>query len=101
MASQIFVETETPDGPVYTLELVVSGIWYNIIYLLFDCRLGWYEFGARSFVLQETYGTLLYIVLVASFAALELFFSGSAHFYFLDAVIFNVYYLRRKKEMVA
>lgn len=73
MCSQVFVETETPTNifvasgsrggfgemTVWTQRFhrwnffFVSGIWYDMGYILGSWKLGWWEFGAKLFVWQE------------------------------------------------
>lgn len=74
MCSQVFVETETPTAvfisgggsrggfgemTIFSQRFkrwnffFVNGMWYNLAYILFDWKLGWWEIGAKIFVFQE------------------------------------------------
>lgn len=148
MCSQVFVETETPTNifvasgsrggfgemTVWTQRFhrwnffFVSGIWYDMGYILGSWKLGWWEFGAKLFVWQEVrilqprsvksnspntflcqvYETILYLltpfILPISFMVRPYFalwtFLGVIALYAVHATIFNGVHLRRKNEMV-
>ena len=40
----------------------VNGIWFNLSYIFGSWELGWWEIGAKLFVWQEVYETLLYLL---------------------------------------
>ncbi|KAK6063012.1 hypothetical protein SCUP515_12797 [Seiridium cupressi] len=81
MCSAIFVETETPEAIFFSSGsrggfgemtifkqrfkrwnfFFVNGMYYNLKYLIISWRLGWWEIGAKLFVFQEIYETLLYL----------------------------------------
>ena len=118
MCSSVFVETETPSAVFRSSGgarggfgemtiwkqrffrwnfFFVNGIYYDMYYILFNWRLGFWEFGAKLFVFQEVYETVLYLlapfVLPISFVIRPAFcaylFAGTFAMYFLNAVIFN------------
>lgn len=84
MCSSVFVETETPDSLFFAFKggmrggfgemtvfkqrfkrwnfFFVNGCYYNLVYILLSWKLGWRELGAKLFVLQEVYETLLYLI---------------------------------------
>jgi hypothetical protein len=83
MCSAIFVETETPSAVLFSSGgarggfgemtifkqrfyrwnfFFVNGMFYNMAYILGSWRLGFWELGAKLFVFQEVYETLLYIL---------------------------------------
>jgi hypothetical protein len=86
----------------------VTGIFYNMAYILFSWNLGSREIGTKLFVLQEVYDTLLYIlapfVLPMSFLANPKFTAMlmgiTMGMYLLNAIIFNEIHLRLKDERV-
>lgn len=128
MCSQVFIETETPTNVFVATGsrggfgemtvwkqrfhrwnfFFVSGIWYDMKYIICSWKLGWWEFGAKIFVWQEVYETLLYLltpfILPISFMVRPWFalwtFIGVIGLYAVHAAIFNAIHLRRKKEMV-
>lgn len=75
MCTEVFVETETPGSVFFSGRgasrggfgemtvfkqrflrwnfFFVNGIWYNMSYVLCSWKLGWWELGAKIFVLQE------------------------------------------------
>ncbi|KAG9578531.1 glycosyltransferase family 2 protein, partial [Aureobasidium melanogenum] len=82
MATSVFIETETPDAVFFSSGgerggfgemtvfkqrfyrwnfFFVNGMYYNLHYILFSWKLGWWELGAKLFVFQEIYETLLYL----------------------------------------
>ncbi|KAL8681353.1 MAG: hypothetical protein Q9224_006860, partial [Gallowayella concinna] len=75
----------------------VTGLYYNLSYILFDWRLGWWEIGAKIFVFQEVYETLLYLlapfVVPISFATRPLFatylYLAVIIMYIVNALVFN------------
>lgn len=83
-------------------------MFYNLDYVLRSWRLGWWEFGAKLFVLQEVYETLLYlfapfflpISLIIRPAFTAYLFAGVFGLYFVNTVIFNEVHLRLKNERV-
>lgn len=148
MCSQVFVETETPTN-IFVASgsrggfgemtvwmqrfhrwnfFFVSGIWYDMGYILGSWKLGWWELGAKLFVWQEVrdsciwskhwilltllfrqvYETMLYLltpfILPISFIVRPFFalwtFLGVIILYAIHAIIFNGVHLRRKNEMV-
>ncbi|KAK5007882.1 hypothetical protein LTR60_005600, partial [Cryomyces antarcticus] len=129
MCTSVFVETETPDsvfvssggsrggfGEMTIFKqrfsrwnfFFVNGMYYNLSYIIFNWKLGWWEFGAKLFVFQEIYETLLYLIapfmLPISFIVRPVFsgtlFSATFGLYFLNVTIFNEIHLRRKHERV-
>ena len=83
MCSAIFVETETPSAVLFSSGgarggfgemtifkqrfyrwnfFFVNGMFYNMAYILGSWKLGFWEFGAKLFVFQEVYETLLYLL---------------------------------------
>lgn len=75
----------------------VTGMYYDLIYILFDWKLGWWEIGAKIFVFQEIYETMLYLlapfVIPISFATRPAFageiYLATIAMYALNALIFN------------
>lgn len=130
MCTSVFIETETPDAiflssggarggfgemTVFKQRFLrwnfffVNGMYYNLHYLVTSWSLGWWECGAKLFVFQEIYETLLYlftpfvlpISLIVRFQfSLELL-AGTFVMYFLNVLIFNELHLRRKGERVS
>ncbi|PVH98285.1 glycosyltransferase family 2 protein, partial [Periconia macrospinosa] len=129
MCSQVFVETETPTAvfisgggsrggfgemTIFSQRFkrwnffFVNGMWYNMAYILFDWKLGWWEIGAKIFVFQEVYETLLYLmtpfILPISFYVRPSFcgilLAATVGMYLINTVIFNEVHLRRKKERI-
>ena len=75
----------------------VSGLFWDLSYIIRRWRLGWWELGAKLFVFQEVYETLLYLlapfVLPISFYV-EPQFSGNLYtatlvLYQINVLIFN------------
>ncbi|GAB7360412.1 hypothetical protein MBLNU230_g8368t1 [Neophaeotheca triangularis] len=83
MCTSIFVETETPGAVFFSSGgarggfgemtifkqrfyrwnfFFVNGMYYNMKYILCSWKLGWWELGAKIFVFQEVYETLLYML---------------------------------------
>jgi hypothetical protein len=137
MTSSIFVETETPSSvfgfmnkirgrpggarggfgemTVYSQRFkrwnffFVTTMYYNMRYILFSWKLGLWEIGAKLFVFQEFYETILYLltpfILPISFKLnptyTTILLSVTFAIYFLNALIVNYVHLRRKKESVS
>ncbi|GKZ16804.1 hypothetical protein AbraIFM66951_006293 [Aspergillus brasiliensis] len=129
MCSAVFVETETPSAVFFSSGgsrggfgemtifkqrftrwnfFFVNGMWYNMKYILCSWNLGLWELGAKLFVFQEVYETLLYLlapfVLPISFVVQPAFcgimLGVTNGLYFLNVIIFNLVHLRLKKETV-
>ncbi|KAL8898056.1 MAG: hypothetical protein Q9207_006892 [Kuettlingeria erythrocarpa] len=130
MCTAVFVETETPDAiffsgggdrggfgemTIYKQRFFrwnfffVSGIYYDMLYILFNWKLGWWEIGAKIFVFQEVYETLLYLlapfVLPISFYVRPSFsaylYAATLLLYMVNVVIFNYVHLRLRNESVS
>ncbi|CAG9954001.1 unnamed protein product [Clonostachys rosea f. rosea IK726] len=129
MCSSVFVETETPDaifkssgserGGFGEMTLFkqrfmrwnfffVNGMWYNMAYIFRNWSLGWWELGAKLFVFQEAYETLLYLLapFVLPIAALirpqflGILTGVTIAIYLVNVIIFNEIHLRLKRERV-
>ncbi|KAI5266814.1 hypothetical protein E4T47_08202 [Aureobasidium subglaciale] len=129
MCTSVFIETETPNAvfvssggarggfgemTIFKQRFLrwnfffVNGMYYNMAYILGSWKLGFWEIGAKLFVFQEVYETLLYLftpfVLPISIIVRPDFFgylfAGTFVLYFLNAVIFNELHLRLKNERV-
>jgi hypothetical protein len=129
MCTSVFIETETPSAVFFSSGgarggfgemtifkqrfyrwnfFFVNGMYYNMAYILGSWKLGFWEIGAKLFVFQEIYETLLYLftpfVLPISIIVRADFFgylfAGTFVLYFLNAIIFNELHLRLKKERV-
>ncbi|PYH43746.1 uncharacterized protein BP01DRAFT_300086 [Aspergillus saccharolyticus JOP 1030-1] len=129
MCSAVFVETETPSAVFFSSGgsrggfgemtifkqrfmrwnfFFVNGMYFNMKYILCNWKLGWWELGAKLFVFQEVYETLLYLVapfmLPISFVVRPSFcgimLGVTNGLYFLNVIIFNLVHLRSKKEAV-
>jgi len=129
MCTSVFIETETPSAVFFSSGgarggfgemtifkqrfyrwnfFFVNGMYYNMAYILGSWKLGFWEIGAKLFVFQEVYETLLYLftpfVLPISIIVRPDFFgylfAGTFVLYFLNAIIFNELHLRLKKERV-
>jgi hypothetical protein len=127
MCSQVFVETETPTAVFFSSGgsrggfgemtifkqrfkrwnfFFVNGMYYNMAYIFGSWKLGWWEIGAKIFVFQEVYETLLYLIspfilpisfiVRPSFAGILL--AATIVMYLINTVIFNEVHLRRKNE---
>ena len=127
MCSQVFVETETPSAVFFSSGgarggfgemtifkqrfkrwnfFFVNGMYYNMAYIFGSWKLGWWEIGAKIFVFQEVYETLLYLIspfilpisfiVRPSFAGILL--AATIGMYLLNTVLFNEVHLRRKNE---
>ncbi|QKX60961.1 uncharacterized protein TRUGW13939_08107 [Talaromyces rugulosus] len=130
MCTSVFVETETPSAVFFSSGgsrggfgemtifkqrfmrwnfFFVNGMYYNMKYIIKSWKLGWWELGAKIFVWQEVYETLLYLltpfILPMSFMARPAF-SGfmlgiTIAVYLLNVLIFNEIHLRLKRERVS
>ncbi|KAL1600502.1 hypothetical protein SLS60_006888 [Paraconiothyrium brasiliense] len=129
MCSQVFVETETPTSVFFSSGgsrggfgemtifsqrfkrwnfFFVNGMWFNLAYIFGSWKLGWWEIGAKIFVFQEVYETLLYLltpfVLPISFYVRPSFcgilLGATIVMYLINTIIFNEVHLRRKKERI-
>ncbi|KAF2731699.1 glycosyl transferase [Polyplosphaeria fusca] len=127
MCSSVFVETETPTAVFFSSGgsrggfgemtifqqrfkrwnfFFVNGMWYNMVYIFGSWKLGWWEIGAKIFVFQEVYETLLYLltpfILPISFYVRPgfcgLLLGSTVAMYLINVVIFNEVHLRRKNE---
>ncbi|KAI4259005.1 MAG: hypothetical protein L6R42_004805, partial [Xanthoria sp. 1 TBL-2021] len=86
----------------------VTGMYYDMSYILCDWKLGWWEIGAKIFVFQEVYETLLYLlapfVIPISFATRPAFssylYAATITMYAVNALIFNYVHLRSRKQTV-
>ncbi|KAL8696530.1 MAG: hypothetical protein Q9201_007615 [Fulgogasparrea decipioides] len=84
-------------------------MYYDLDYIFFDWKLGWWEIGAKIFVFQEVYETLLYLlapfVIPISFATRPVFSSylyvATVLLYIVNALIFNYVHLRSRKETIS
>ncbi|KAL9038139.1 MAG: hypothetical protein Q9180_003311 [Flavoplaca navasiana] len=130
MCTAVFVETETPDSIFFSGGgdrggfgemtiwkqrffrwnfFFVSGIYYDMSYILCNWKLGWWEIGAKIFVFQEVYETLLYLlapfVLPISFYVRPAFsgylYAATIMLYLINVVIFNYVHLRSRHEQVS
>ncbi|KAL8692131.1 MAG: hypothetical protein Q9224_004021 [Gallowayella concinna] len=130
MCTAVFVETETPDSIFFSGGgarggfgemtiwkqrffrwnfFFVSGLYYDLAYILCDWKLGWWELGAKIFVFQEVYETLLYLlapfVLPISFYVRPTFsaylYAATLMLYMVNVVIFNYVHLRSRRESVS
>lgn len=130
MCSSVFVETETPDAvfvssggsrggfgemTVFKQRFMrwnfffVNGLWYNMKYIIKSWHLGWWEIGAKLFVFQEVYETLLYLftpfILPISFIVRPDFcgylLAGTVVMYLINTLIFNEVHLRLRKERIS
>ncbi|KAL4894571.1 glycosyltransferase like family 2-domain-containing protein [Aspergillus ambiguus] len=87
---------------------VTNSMWYNSTYLFGSWRLGKWEAGAKLFVFQELYETVLYMLapfVIPTSIVVEPGFSvlltlATWGLYLLNALIFNEVHLRRKDERV-
>lgn len=72
-------------------------MYYDMSYILCDWKLGWWEIGAKIFVFQEVYETLLYLlapfVIPISFATRPVFssylYAATITMYAVNALVFN------------
>lgn len=129
MCTSVFVETETPPAVFFSSGgsrggfgemtvfkqrflrwnfFFVNGMWYNMHYILTSWKLGWWEIGAKLFVFQEVYETLLYLftpfILPISFIVSPAFcgylLAGTIVLYLINVVIFNEVHLRMRNERI-
>ncbi|KUI56639.1 hypothetical protein VP1G_04025 [Cytospora mali] len=129
MCTSVFVETETPPAIFFSSGgsrggfgemtvfkqrfsrwnfFFVNGMYYNMHYILTSWKLGWWEIGAKIFVFQEVYETLLYLftpfILPISFIVAPSFcgylLAGTVVMYLVNVVIFNEVHLRLRKERI-
>ncbi|KAF2462566.1 glycosyl transferase [Lindgomyces ingoldianus] len=127
MCSSVFVETETPTAVLFSRGgsrggfgemtifkqrfmrwnfFFVNGLWYNLSYIFCSWKLGWYEIGAKVFVFQEVYETILYLltpfILPISFYVRPSFcgilLASTILMYLINTIIFNEVHLRQKNE---
>ncbi|OQN97248.1 hypothetical protein B0A48_16790 [Cryoendolithus antarcticus] len=128
MCSAVFVETETPSAVFYAGRgasrggfgemtifkqrfyrwnfFFVNGMYYNMAYILGSWKLGWWELGAKLFVWQEVYETLLYLLapfmlpisLVVRPAFCGYLTAATFALYFVNVTIFNEVHLRLRNE---
>ncbi|KAL1617894.1 hypothetical protein SLS56_010772 [Neofusicoccum ribis] len=131
MCTSIFVETETPSAIFWNRKggsrggfgemtvfkqrfmrwnfFFVAGIWYNMAYIFSSWKLGWWEIGAKLFVFQEVYESLLYLLapfmLPISFIVRPAFcgylLAATVVIYFVNVLIFNEIHLRLRKQRVS
>ncbi|KAJ9618940.1 hypothetical protein H2203_008756 [Taxawa tesnikishii (nom. ined.)] len=129
MCTSVFIETETPSAIFFSSGgsrggfgemtifkqrfmrwnfFFVNGMYYNLDYIFRSWKLGWWELGAKIFVFQEVYETLLYLttpfILPISFIVRPSFsgylFVAVFGLYFLNTILFNEIHLRRKNERI-
>ncbi|KAK7746428.1 hypothetical protein SLS53_002387 [Cytospora paraplurivora] len=129
MCTSVFVETETPPAVFFSSGgsrggfgemtvfkqrfsrwnfFFVNGMYYNMHYILTSWKLGWWEIGAKIFVFQEVYETLLYLftpfILPISFVVSPAFcgylLAGTAVMYLANVVVFNELQLRLRNERI-
>jgi hypothetical protein len=129
MCTSVFVETETPSAIFFSSGgsrggfgemtvfkqrfmrwnfFFVTGIAYNMDYIFRSWKLGWWEIGAKLFVFQEVYETLLYLLapfimpisLIIRPAFTAYLFAGVFGLYLVNTIIFNEVHLRLKNERI-
>lgn len=129
MCTAVFVETETPTSVFFSSGgsrggfgemtifkqrfyrwnfFFVNGMYYNMKYIFTSWRLGFWEFGAKLFVFQEVYETLLYLLapfvlpvsLIVRPAFCGYLIAGTFGMYYANAIIFNELHLRLRNERV-
>ncbi|KAI4283462.1 MAG: hypothetical protein L6R38_002145 [Xanthoria sp. 2 TBL-2021] len=129
MCTSTFVETEVPNSVFFSSGgarggfgemtiwsqrfyrwnyFFVTGMYYDMSYILCDWKLGWWEIGAKIFVFQEVYETLLYLlapfVIPISFATRPVFssylYAATITMYAVNALVFNYVHLRSRKQTV-
>lgn len=131
MCSSVFVETETPANLFFASRgkerggfgemtvfnqrfkrwnfFFVNGAIYNLGYVLFSWKLGWREIGAKIFVFQEVYETVLYLITPVVLPIMYIvrpdytsfLFLGTLAMYFLNSLIFNELHLRLVGQRVS
>ncbi|KAJ6118341.1 glycosyltransferase like family 2-domain-containing protein [Penicillium samsonianum] len=130
MCSAVFVETTTPSAFIWTDRnrsrggfgettvlqqrflrwnfFVANAICHNLVYIFGSWKLGWWEIGAKLFVIQEVYETMLYLLtpfllpislLIRPLFCISLLLTTFG-LYLLNAIIFNEIHLRLKNERV-
>lgn len=129
MCTAVFVETETPSAVFFSSGgarggfgemtiwkqrffrwnyFFVSGLYWDLYYIIRNWKLGWWEIGAKLFVFQEVYETLLYLlapfVLPISFYVRPNFsaylYAATLVLYQINVIIFNYIHLRARQESV-
>ncbi|KAB8254483.1 glycosyltransferase like family 2-domain-containing protein [Aspergillus pseudonomiae] len=130
MCSAVFVETTAPAALVFVDRnssrggfgemtvfkqrflrwnfFVANGICYNLLYLFGSWKLGKWELGAKLFVIQEVYESLLYVltpfILPIGFVVRPVFcgalLGATVALYLFNAIIFNEFHLRLKDERI-
>ncbi|KAL9006301.1 MAG: hypothetical protein Q9188_000958 [Gyalolechia gomerana] len=129
MCTAVFVETETPSAVFFSSGrarggfgemtiwkqrffrwnyFFVSGLYWDLSYIIRNWKLGWWEIGAKLFVFQEVYETLLYLlapfVLPISFYVRPEFsgylYVATLVLYQINVIIFNYVHLRARQESV-
>ncbi|KAL8837440.1 MAG: hypothetical protein Q9170_002525 [Blastenia crenularia] len=130
MCTSTFVETEAPSSLFFSSGgarggfgemtvwkqrfyrwnyFFVTGMYYDLSYILLNWKLGWREIGAKIFVFQEVYETLLYIlapfIIPISFATRPAFssylYAATIVMYIINALIFNHIHLRSRRQTVS
>ncbi|KAI4098906.1 MAG: hypothetical protein LQ339_006212 [Xanthoria mediterranea] len=130
MCTSMFVETEVPSSVFFSSGgarggfgemtvwsqrfyrwnyFFVTGMYYDMSYILLDWKLGWWEIGAKIFVFQEIYETLLYLlapfVIPISFATRPVFssylYAATITMYAVNALMVNYVHLRSRKQTVS
>ncbi|KAK6194021.1 hypothetical protein LQW54_011869 [Pestalotiopsis sp. IQ-011] len=130
MCSSVFVETETPSAIFFSSGgsrggfgemtifkqrfmrwnfFFVNGMYYNMKYIIKSWNLGWWEIGAKIFVFQEVYETLLYLftpfILPISFIVRADFcgylLAATIVLYAINVIIFNEVHLRLRNEKIS
>jgi voltage-gated potassium channel Kch len=129
MCTSVFVETETPNSIFFSSGgsrggfgemtvckqrflrwnfFFVNGMFYNLDYVFRSWKLGWWEIGAKLFVFQEVYETLLYLLapfifpvsLIVRPAFTGYLVASVFGLYLLSTMIFNEIHLRLKNERI-
>ncbi|KAK1810232.1 hypothetical protein LTR12_015415 [Friedmanniomyces endolithicus] len=130
MCSAIFVETETPTDVFFAARggsrggfgemtvfkqrfyrwnfFFVNGMYYNLKYIIGSWKLGFWETGAKLFVWQEVYETLLYLLapfvlpisLIVRPAFCGYLTAGTFVLYYVNVTIFNEVHLRLRNERI-
>ncbi|TKA72202.1 hypothetical protein B0A55_06967 [Friedmanniomyces simplex] len=130
MCSAILVETETPTDVFFAARggsrggfgemtifkqrfyrwifFFVNGMYNNLKYILGSWKLGFWEIGAKLFVWQEVYETLLYLLahfvlpisLIVRPAFCGYLTAGTFVLYYVIVTIFNETHLRLRNERV-
>ncbi|KAK0309376.1 hypothetical protein LTR01_004483 [Friedmanniomyces endolithicus] len=130
MCSAIFVETETPTDVFFAARggsrggfgemtvfkqrfyrwnfFFVNGMYYNLKYIIGSWKLGFWEMGAKLFVWQEVYETLLYLLapfvlpisLIVRPAFCGYLTAATFMLYYVNVTIFNEIHLRLRNERI-